>query len=263
MSFCCVLFCISLDYAKFKKALKALRKENESKLRGKFGKLLIYTCKKLEAKVSSRDFRTFAKGALWPARSIPNSSRVRDIFDAITDNGYWNYLHCSTLIQLLEDCRIQDKRTKRKLFDYQQSLDFYALTTKIVDWIEQRSKIPLEELSPHNHSKITVEIHSDEITDESLQYVRNLWKSVAKVVLYMPNLDAVLHDMKIKCISITWLIPASDEIEKWIRKRAPLCQDLFKEHNIVLFMLNDECIYKVQTFIHLHVYYWEKRKREC
>ena len=231
-------------------------KANELKLRGKFGQLLVYACKKLEAKVSSDNFRTFAKGALWPAHFIPSSSRIRDMFDAITDKGYWNYLHYHSLRTLLEDCGIRDKTTKQKLLDYQQSLNSYAFTTKIVDWIEQRNK--KEELPPHDHSKITVEIHPGEITDKKLQYVRNLWERVTEDALQLPNLDAVLHDIRRKCIFVTWLIPTSEEIEQQIRRRVPFCKDFFKQHNIVLFMLNDECIYEEQVLAHVHVCYWEK-----
>lgn len=259
MSFllCCTL-CFFIDHAESNKALLALIEENELNLRGQFGLLLVHAREKLEAKVSSRNFRTYL-GALRPAPSITNVSKVCEMFDTMTKNGHWDYLHYRTLKKLLEDWKINDKKTKKKLVDYQQSLESYTLATKLIHWMEHRNK--KEELPPHDHSKITIEIHPHEFTDKKLQYLRYLWERVAEEALRLPNLDAVLHDIKRKCISITWLIPASDEIEKWIRKRVPLCQDFFKKHNIVLFMLNDECIYKVQIFVHVHVCYWEKR--EC
>ena len=42
---------------------------------------------------------------------------------------------------------------------------------------------------------------------------------------------------------------SSEELEHQIRKHVSLCKDFLRRHDIVVFTLNEECIYKEQVYI--------------
>ena len=242
---------ILFHYTESNPALSELIKENDSKLKFAFGELLDHVCTELEKKnVSPDNFRTVAK-VIWPA-CIPNSSNIRTMFDAITDNAGWSYLHYRSLKGIQKHWKITDNETKKKLFEYTQLLNAHNVTVKIVNWIKQKDldKKDIEFPQPlpsHDCTELSAKLRPYKVTDKTLQYVKELWEAIAEDLLELPDLDAVLYDIKEGCLFITWLISASEEMKQLIRRRVSCCEEFFKTHSIIQFILNDECIYEEQV----------------
>ena len=240
MSFC--------FYAGSNIALLTLIEENQIQLRVKFGALLLLARKALEAKVSADDFRTFAKGVFSPADYIGRSEDVREMFEAITDQNGWNYQHHTSLEKVLSNFEISDE----KLQEYNQLLSYFNVTTKIKDWIEKNnldkrhSHDSSASLLPHDCDKLSTKLFPHTVTEKSLQYVQDLWKDITNRLLQLPNLDAVLYDIQGGCMFITWLIPGTINAATRIRSRVCICEDLFTKWEIVLLLVNEECIYPEQ-----------------
>ena len=229
-------------------ALLKLIEENEIKLRIEFGALLLHACKQLETIVPANDFRIFAKGVFSPADYIGRSEDVREMFEAITDQNGWNYQHHTSLEKVLYYFKISDE----KLQEYNQLLSNFNVTTKIKDWIEKNnldkkhSHDSSASLLPHDCDKLSTKLFPHTVTEKSLQYVQDLWKDITNRLLQLPNLDAVLYDIQGGCMLITWLIPNTINAAARIRSRVCICEDLFTKWEIVLLLVNEECIYPEQ-----------------
>ena len=247
--------CHIFVYAESNPALEKLMEVSKSDVEIKFAELLSHACKKLEdQKVLPDDFRTFAVGA-FGLNALKNSSSVREMFDVITLGNGWSYQSYRKLERILQKWDIRDPETQKILDDYSQLLHSFNVTTSIVDWIkkknlDERDFVSRNSLPPPDCSKLSVKLHPYRVTEKTLQDVKQLWEDIARN-LQMPDLDAVLYDIKEGCMFISWLILASEEMEGLIRRQVSFCEEFFKRHSIVHFMLNDECIY--QDKVHIHV----------
>jgi len=201
-------------------------------VQSEFAALLVYARKQLEEKVSPGDFRTFALG-ICPVNCIKSSSNVGEMFDTITCNKGWSYQHYRSLKNILRKSGITDPETNRKFADYTQSLHSYNVTIMIVDWIKKK-KLDKKHLnsvqSPPSPDcdELSVKLHPCKVIDKTLQYVKELWETIAEDLLELPDLDAVLYDIKEGCLFITWLISASEEMKQLIRRRVSCCEEIMK-----------------------------------
>lgn len=222
--------------------------ETEWALKIKFAALLQHACTKLESKVSEEDFRSFMIYLFKAAHYILPSLNFRDTFYALYNNEVWNFRSCNSLKHVLKHYGVEDDETKEKLSRYEEALTSYNVTTRIKDWIEKHNldkkhaKQP-QPLPDYAYTKICIKLKSHE-AKKTLQDIRILWEEVAETVFKMPNLDAVLYDIQEGCISVTWLVP---RIVKWTTTNIINEMDFFGAQNILLLMLNDECIYPEQV----------------
>lgn len=218
----------------------------------------MHTRKQLEDKVSPDDFKTFALGQC-SSSSIKNASTVCDMFHALACEKKWNYKDHTCLKDMLMELKITDDETKKKFDDYTQSLHAYCVTVRIMDLmkikkLDKNHLTSTQHLPSHDCTKLSVKLDPFEVIDKTLQDVKNLWESFVKGLLRLPKLDAVLHSIEEGCLLVTWFIsPNDEELEYLIRKRVSCSEIFFKRHNIVQFMLNDECIYQEQVHTHVHV----------
>ena len=211
----------------------------------------MYACKKLEENVSPDDFRTFTI-TIFPSCPIEKLSNVREMFNAIIKHRRWSYQEHRKLRNILHKMKIADPETKAKFNNYSQLLHSYNVTTRILDWIkrkklDQRHFSSAQSPSSSDHSKLNVKLRPYKVNDKTLQYVKELWEAITEDLLELPDLDAVLYDIAEGCICVTWLIPATEELEHLIRRQVSCREDFLERHNIVQLILNDECIYKEQV----------------
>ena len=81
------------------------------------------------------------------------------------------------------------------------------------------------------------------VTEETLQYLRALWKEIAEQFFQLPDLDAVLHDIQEGSVVVSWLISDTVNAATQIKSRVQVCAEFFSKWQIVLLMVNKECIY--------------------
>ena len=229
------------------RALAELIEENDSRLRDEFAALLEHTCSKLEAKISPSTFRTYAKVLFAPAKFISNRASIREIFDAITDHQRWNYLRYRSLLRILQRYKIDDTETRRISHDYEQSVAHFIFTTKVKDWIKkreyfQRMNSRKRRLKAGEYSELTVKLDIG-VTEATLRYVDELWTTISEQLFQLPDLDAVLHDIKEGCILVTWRVPNSEEFKIEIRQKTLSNSEFFMERNIKYLGLDEEYFY--------------------
>ena len=95
------------------------------------------------------------------------------------------------------------------------------------------------------YKKLSAEVNV-KITDHSVKYVYDLWRSLANQFV-LPRPAMILHRIAEGCICITWLIPTNlvTHITRMVRETS----DMFAEKQIQRVMLEEQCIYPMETLI--------------
>ena len=226
-------------------ALKELTVENEERLRYKFANLLERACSLIEAKAQPESFRTFAIAHFAPAHYISQCNGIREMVDAITNHGRWDYLRYRPLLRTIQkyDC---SGTMQEECNCYEESVANFKATTRLKEWIVKKnftsSALPVPKLHPGEYSKLSAKVYIN-ITNKMLKYVFDLWDDIARLC-QLPDLDAVLHSMKEDCLLVTWLIPNDDKIKNRLRRNARRHRSFFEQRKIQYCLLDKECIYK-------------------
>ena len=227
-------------------ALSELMEENDVRLRDEFADLLVQACKQFEALVTPEAFRTYTRTVFVPAPFISTAVSIREMVGALTDHGRWNYLHYRSLLRLVRRFD-RNRELEERCRKYEKSVAHFKFTTRIKDWIVKRNitndSSQQSKLLPVEYSRLSAKVKIN-VTDERLGYVMKLWNSIAEHLFELPDLDAVLHNMKEECLLVTWLIPNSNELRDRIRENAPHCSSFFDQHRILYCLLDNECLYK-------------------
>lgn len=220
-----------------------MTEENEYRLKNEFADLLEESCTYIESNVKPDVFRTYLRTIFTPALHILGNT-VREMFAV---HSHWNYLHYRSLLLMIRNFD-KDGKMHGKCHKYHQSVAKFTFTTRVTDWITQRNLETAQGPQPplQEYSKLTVKVNIN-ITDAMLGYVIGLWTEIAEQLFRLPDLDAVLHDMKEQCLLITWLIPRSDNLQSRIKHNAPNSTSFFEQRKIQYCVLNNEQIYKSQV----------------
>ena len=144
---------------------------------------------------------------------------------------------------------------------YQRDLTGHVLTQKIQTYLDA-NKYPIatsdsESSADENitslppkqkhklYKKLSAEVKA-KITDHSVKYVYDLWRSLANQ-FRLPRPAMILHRIAEGCICITWLIPTNlvTHITRMVRETS----DMFAEKQIQRVMLEEQCIYLMETLI--------------
>ena len=95
--------------------------------------------------------------------------------------------------------------------------------------------------------ELSVKLHPCKVIDKTLQYVKELWEAIAEDLLELPNLGAVLYDIKEGCLFISWLIPAREEMKGLIKRRVSCCEEFLKRHVHVTIIQHSNMIATLKT----------------
>lgn len=191
-----------------------MTRRNLIKIQQSFAKLLKDVAENLKGKELDLEvFRFFVVALFPPGRCIPQSSKVVEIFEAVTTNGLWSYWHYTPVEKIVAEYAPNDDEMKCLLDKYKKELSGYRAMTKIADVIE-RHKIdefadPSRRLTvaydPAYLQRLTVKLKT-RVTEKSLEYVDELWVSLAEYFL-LPSLSVLLEKIRSGCIEVSWLIP--------------------------------------------------------
>ena len=137
---------------------------------------------------------------------------------------------------------------------YQQDLTGYTLTLQIPTYLDSTQyERPIVTMSDDENSadelvpaqkhklfkKLSVKIDAN-VTEHSLDYITDLWKSLANQFA-LPQVAMILHEIAEGCLGITWLIPAN--LVEYVTRMAQKTSSVFAEKHILRVMLEKQCIY--------------------
>ena len=252
--------------------LVAITARNNRKIEGRFSKLVTKSRKTLQSKeVDFKDVQEF----LITINSSPNSRDGSDIvttvlesavsldeiFRALSKYKVWDYLNYYLLQSIIEEFASDDDVLNDMMEQYQRDLTGHVLTQKIQTYLDA-NKYPVatsdsESSADENftsllpkqkhklYKKLSAEVKAN-ITDHSVKYVYDLWQSLANQ-FRLPRPAMILHRIAEGCICITWLISTNliTHITRMVRETS----DMFAEKQIQRVMLEEQCIYPMETLI--------------
>jgi len=227
----------------------ALSQRNIQMIIGKYAKLLKNASSRLQSIVSIDEFRVFVISSFPPGDCIPDSASVHEIFCAISKNGLWDCINYFPLKSIIEEFASQDALMSEWVKQYEEARSGYMLCTKISDHIDMvsvsdssdiDSDEQLEEkpakYDPRYYRKLSLKVKA-EVTELSMQYVCELWESLASYY-HLPPLPAILDSIHAGCILVTWLVPTKLTLELIEKARANL--DFFQMHNVLWAKVGDD-----------------------
>ena len=250
--------------------LVAIAARNNRKIEGKFSKLVTKSRKRLQSKeVDVEEVQDF----LITMYSSPNSRdgsdtvttvlesavSLEEIFRALSKYKVWDYLNYYLLQSINEEFASDDDELNALMDQYQRDLTGHVLTQKIQTYLDA-NKYPVatsdsESSADENitslpakqkhklYRKLSAEVKAN-ITDHSVKYVYDLWRSLANQ-FRLPRPAMILHSIAEGCICITWLIPAN--LVTHVMRMAQVTANMFAKHQILKVMLEEDCIYPMET----------------
>ena len=229
-----------------------LARQSLANIKQSFAKLLKDVAVKLRSKELDLEvFRFFIVNLFPPGKCIPHSTNIITIFEAITENGLWSYWHYTPVENIVKEYATDDIEIKGWFDNYKKELSGYKATTKIADAIEVYSnRIEEFEEGDRSHSvalscdpmylrRLTVKLKT-RVTDKTLEYVDDLWLSMAEYFL-LPSLTALLDHVQKGCVEVSWLVPPHYvfQIVGNLQENAAFLES----KDICKVLLDGECVY--------------------
>ena len=236
-------------------------------IRGKFAILVTKSRKRLQNKgIDVEDIQTFLVTMYSSPKSRDGSGTVMtvlesaksldDIFRALGKYGLWDYINYYLLQSIIEAFACDDKALNDMMEQYQEDLTGYILTLRIQEYLDA-TKHPITTSDSDNSADKVVPLQQKHklfkkltakckvnVTNHTLSYVVNLWKSLAKQFA-LPQPAMILHKVAEGCIGITWLIPAN--LIKYVTRMAQESANMFAEKNVLRVTLEEQCIYSMEA----------------
>ena len=224
-------------------------RQNLTKITGSFAKLVTNVAEKLNKneKLDLEVFRCFMVNLFPPGRCIPQSSKVIEIFEAVTKNELWSYWHYTPVEKIAAEYAPNDDEVKGWLDSYKKQLSGYKATTKIADVIELYSIDELADPSrrltvtydPAYLQRLSLKLKT-RVTEKSLEYIDDLWISLAEYFL-LPSLSVLLERIRSGCIEVSWLIPPHYAFQ--IIGNLQENSSFLQSKGIVKVLLDGDCVY--------------------
>ena len=247
----------------------AIAKRNIQMIEGKFSTLVTKSCRRLQSrkiKIKIKDIQMFLitmysspnskDGSTTVTTVVESAKSLNDIFLALSKYRLWDYINYYLLQNIIEQFASDDDELNGMMEQYQKDLTGYVLILRIQKYLDATHHpiasgdsdnsgdevIPLQQ-KRDLFKKFTAKCEVN-VTNHSLNYVIDLWQSLAKQFA-LPRPAMILHDIAEGCIGITWLIPANlvDHITKMARETT----NMFAEENVLRVTLEEQCIYPVET----------------
>ena len=188
--------------------------------------------------------------------TVVESARSLDkIFRALSKHRLWDYINYYLLQSIIEAFADDDKELKDMMKQYQEDLTGHILTLRIQEYLDA-TKHPIATSDSGNSTDDVIPLQQKcklfrkltakykvNVTDHTLGYVINLWRSLAKQFA-LPRPAMILHEVAEGCIGITCLIPVN--LVKYVTQMAQETTNMFAEEQVLKVMLEEQCIYSTE-----------------
>ena len=235
----------------------AIARRNIRKIKGKFSTLVTKSRTRLQSRETSvEDVQTFLitmysspnsrDGSYMVTTTVESAKSLDEIFRALSKYGLWDYLNYYLLQSIIEEFASDDNELNGMMEQYQRDLTGHILTLKIETHLDAVSENTADEKVPPPQQlfeKLSVKVEAN-VTNYSLKYVDDLWQSLANQFA-LPQPAMILHKVAEGCIGITWLIPAN--LVGYVTRMAQKTSNMFAEKHILRVMLEEKCIYLLET----------------
>ena len=184
------------------------------------------------------------------AECLPNCSDLMKIFKAMTCNDLWNHINYFPLESLIEEFG-KDTDLITQVEQFKTDRSSFLIATKIKDYIplaksrlaesDELMEVASIKQDPKYLWKLGIKL-DESFADESLEYLEQLWRSLAKTLL-LPPVPLVLHTILRQSILVVWLIPA--KLGPKAVEIAHQSAEFFRSYPIQSVQIGDELVYEI------------------
>lgn len=239
-------------------------KRNEDKIRKTFARLVRQVLAILKSQtVDMEELRVFISN-IFPGilQQISPLAEVSEIFLFISENQLWSYTDYSLLQSIAEEFATE---AQPLIETYELELSGYYATTSLVDYLSlcKINEEDEEAATTYDRSyfrKLSVKL-SVPVSDKTLQYIRDLWKAIARTFL-LPSLTAILHAVITGSLVVVWYISHPVAI-KIVQKFGVEAQEFFRDHHILEVKIDGEVVYQCTKEENLKVKYEVAKSYNC
>ena len=231
----------------------------EQTIKGKFGSLVSTTFTKLQAKLITGENVCIHLVAFYGKNKHFDASKflrkfinpglsLKEVFDAICKQGLWDFMDYELLQSIIEQFLSEDTQASDMLTQYHKNIRSYLFATKLEEYIKNAQSAKQSDLLPpaspdkNLFTALSIKVKGVNITQQSLEYISQLWKSLANQLSLPLQMHSLLMAEK-GCLVITWLIPSF--VESHVRKRVGESSNYFEEEHIISVVLDQNCIYPI------------------
>jgi len=234
----------------------AVARRNLIVIRGKWGDLVAHTDEVLQEKLGKNEITNnrfrHVLGNLYSCEGKMNgnqfvrellrtSATISEMFETLTVEGAWDFLNYYPLECIIE--KFGNDSTRKMMEQYKRDLTGYTLMTAIKDHLDAigmrhpTCRIPMSQ--EYLFFRLSCKVKA-KITNHSLQYVRDVWVSLAER-FSLPMLTLLLHKIAKGCLEITWRVPS--ELAAYVVQKAIESEDYFFKQQFLQLSVNDVHIY--------------------
>ena len=222
--------------------------ENRQTINSKFAELQTKVCDRLENGVDIKKFRLFVKSQFHPGDCIPPlPTSLTEIFEAITQNGLWDYFNYSPLVNIVKRYGAGDTEMKDWIQNYRKDVKSYLSLVKVKDFFEPELDncmvpSPAEKAKYDREYCCPMEWKIDLDDNCCLQYLADVWEAFSGHYL-MPDSPptALLDRIRTGCVCIKWLVPSY--LIPQLVKTVMIDTTFFQKHRILKVTVGEQCIY--------------------
>ena len=230
-----------------------LHSKNEMEIKGHFSSLLIDLQKALEShKIDVKELRQFLVTFFKCSSKIQKSSDIDEMFSALVDHDYWSHLNYGPLETLAKHFLQNNSEVNNLIEDYRSRVTCFQLSRKLIDYVKENNLTSDSDLdfdsttasfTPDKYKKIKIVVQVNRrVTEVSLQYVQDLWKSIADE-FDIPSLTAIISHISLGSLHITWSVPPH-----WtdlIKPTSKFC----RQNMITIIAIDDQVIYNEEQMV--------------
>ena len=226
---------------------------NEDEIKGHFSSLLIKMRNSLDShKIEVKDLRQFLRTFFNTDEEILKSNDIDEILATLKKHNYWSHLNYGPLETLSKHFLEDDSEVNDLLEDYKSRVTCFELSAKLIEYVKEKnltsdtdveSDQPATGFTPSHYKKIKVVVRvTRKVTEVSLQYVQDLWKSIADE-FDIPSLTAIISHISPGSLHITWSVPPH-----WadlIKPTSKFC----RQNMITIIAIDDQVIYDEEQMV--------------
>ena len=154
---------------------------------------------------------------------------------------------------IISDFGSDDAELNMWMKNYKESLTGHLATTKIVKYIDEckddaeladsEADDSIARYDKQYCKKLSIKL-KERVTEESLKYIDQLWRSIADICL-LPSLSYLIEKIYSGSLVVVLLIPTKSAMQ--IRKNSHTLASFFKQSDVISIMIEDEIIYQEEA----------------
>ena len=235
----------------------------------KFGNLLLKVRTRLQKKLKKSqiksDLRTFIL-ELFPTISpdlIPNTSDLKEIFEAIRRNQLWSVINYFPLEQIVIQFGDNDPEMTSEIEKFKKDRAGFMLATKIKEYIAIANarlcedEVQLNPINPEYFTRLSLKLDR-RVAEHSLTYLEELWQSLS-FQMQLPPISLLFQVVLDGSVEVVFLIPT-----KFVPQaihQAKYSAHFYRKHQILSVTIGEkdclfttEMVWKLLCTASIHVY---------